>query len=59
MEQTYRENGVTEELLNANIDKICENAVKDPCTSSNPRPIDVENMKKVLLCAFNGDDVTF
>ena len=57
--QTYRENGVTEELLNANIDKICENAVKDPCTSSNPRPIDVENMKKVLLCAFNGDDVTF
>lgn len=57
--QTYRENGVTEEKLNANIDKICENAVIDPCTGSNPRAIDVENMKKVLTCAFTGEDVTF
>lgn len=57
--QTYQENGVSEELFNANVDKIAENAVKDPCTGSNPRAIDVENMKKVLTCAFTGEDVTF
>lgn len=57
--QTYQENGVSEELFNANVDKIAENAVKDPCTGSNPRTIDVENMKKVLTCAFTGEDVTF
>lgn len=56
---TYRENGVTEEHLNQKIDFICENAVKDPCTASNPRPISVEEMKKVLTCAFTGEDVTF
>lgn len=57
--QTYRENGVSEELFNANVDKIAKNAVKDPCTGSNPRAIDVDNMKKVLTCAFTGEDVTF
>lgn len=59
IKQSYKENGVSEELLNQNIEKIAENAVKDPCTASNPREIDVENMKKVLLCAYNGEDVTF
>lgn len=57
--QSYKDNGVSEELFNANVDAICENAVKDPCTGSNPRPIDVENMKKVLTCAYYGEDVTF
>ncbi|MGI5966656.1 MULTISPECIES: iron-containing alcohol dehydrogenase [Anaerotruncus] len=57
--QTYKENGVSEALFEENADKIAENAVKDPCTASNPRPIDVENMKKVLTCAYTGEDVTF
>ena len=59
IKQSYKENGVSEELINQNIEKIAENAVKDPCTASNPREIDAENMKKVLLCAYNGEDVTF
>ena len=59
IKQSYKENGVSEELINQNIEKIAEHAVKDPCTASNPREIDVENMKKVLLCAYNGEDVTF
>ena len=57
--QSYQENGVSEELFKANVDAIAENAVKDPCTGSNPRPIDVETMKKVLTCAYYGEDVTF
>lgn len=59
IKQSYRENGVGEETLNAHADDIAKNAVADPCTSSNPRPIDTQTMKKVLLCAFNGEDVTF
>lgn len=57
--QSYKDNGVSEELFKANVDAISENAVKDPCTASNPRPTDVENMKKVLTCAYYGEDVTF
>lgn len=59
IKQTYAENGVTKEHLDAKIDFIAEQAVADPCTGSNPRPIDVENMKKVLTCAFTGEDVCF
>lgn len=57
--QSYKENGVSEELFQANADAIARNAVADPCTGSNPRPIDTENMKKVLTCAYTGADVTF
>lgn len=59
IEQTYRENGVTDELFQKNVDSIAKNAVLDPCTASNPRPTDEEYMKKVLTCAFTGDPVTF
>ena len=57
--QTYKENGVSQELFDANADAIAQNAVGDPCTASNPRPINVETMKKVLTCAYTGEDVTF
>lgn len=56
---TFRENGVTQEHFDAAIDKICENALLDPCTGSNPREIDFNNMKKLMECAFYGNDVTF
>lgn len=57
--QTYQGNGVTEEKLQAEADGIVRNALLDPCTASNPRPINFEQMKKLLFCAFYGDDVTF
>ena len=56
---TYRENGVSEEDFKANCDTICESAALDPCTSSNPRAADAEDLKRVLSCAFYGEDVTF
>ena len=59
IQQTYKENGVSEETLQKNIDAIAKNAVVDPCTASNPREIDAETMKKVLLCAYTGESVTF
>ena len=57
--QTYKENGVSEELFQQHADEIAANAVLDPCTASNPRPIDAEGLKKVLACAYYGEPVTF
>ena len=56
---TYRENGVSEEEFKAHAETIAENAVKDPCTSSNPRKTDARAMLKVLSCAYYGEDVAF
>lgn len=56
---SYKEYGVTEELFKETADFIAENAVMDPCTGSNPRPVDVETMKKILTCTYYGEDVTF
>ena len=56
---SYKEYGVTEEKFKETADFIAENAVKDPCTGSNPRETDVENMKKVLTCCYYGMDVNF
>jgi alcohol dehydrogenase class IV len=59
IQPTYRENGVSEEDFKAHAETIAKNAVKDPCTPSNPRKTDAENMQKVLTCAYYGEDVTF
>lgn len=56
---TYRENGVSEETYKEHEQTIAENAVKDPCTSANPRPTDAQAMRKVLACAYYGQDVAF
>lgn len=53
------EYGITKEDFEANIDFISENAVQDACTGSNPRPINVEEMKKVFTCTFTGEKVNF
>ncbi len=57
--QSYKDNGVSEENFKSHCQAIAENAVKDPCTGSNPRETNVENMLKVLTCAYYGEDVTF
>lgn len=59
IEQSYQANGVSEEDFKAHCKDIAVNAVGDPCTGSNPRAIDAENMLKVLTCAYYGEDVTF
>lgn len=59
IQPTYQENGVSEEDFKAHAQSIAENAVKDPCTSSNPRKTDAQDMLKVLTCAYYGEDVAF
>ena len=50
--KTLREYGVSEEKFNEHVDDMAINAVKDPCTSTNPRETSVEEMKKLYLAAF-------
>ncbi|WBY64290.1 iron-containing alcohol dehydrogenase [Thermocaproicibacter melissae] len=57
--QTYKDNGVSEEMFKANVKTIAANAVLDPCTASNPRPTDAEMMEKIINCAYYGEDVAF
>ncbi|MEA4853970.1 MAG: iron-containing alcohol dehydrogenase [Christensenella sp.] len=59
IKQSYQENGVSEADYLKVADFIAENATADPCTGSNPRPTDVASMRKVLDCAFYGNDVEF
>ncbi|GMN99516.1 iron-containing alcohol dehydrogenase [Parageobacillus thermoglucosidasius] len=56
---TLQEYGVSEDMFNAHVDEMAANAVKDPCTSTNPRDTSVEEMKKLYVAAFYGLDVNF
>ena len=46
--------GVTRELFDAHLDFIAENAVKDPCTGANPRETTAEDIRKILVAAYDG-----
>jgi len=41
------------------VDGIAENAEKDPCTGSNPRKANKEDLKKLLHCIYEGKKVDF
>ncbi|CUH97028.1 NADPH-dependent butanol dehydrogenase [Propionispora sp. 2/2-37] len=56
---SLKEAGVTAELFEQSLDSIAANAVADPCTSANPRPVDAAAMKKLFTCAFQGTNVDF
>lgn len=51
---TLRENGVTDEVFNKNIDFIAEQAQLDPCTGANPRKTTPADLKTILECALDG-----
>ena len=56
---SVKEFGISEEDFMAKIDLFAPEAVGDPCTGTNPRSIDDDNMKKLYICAYNGVDVDF
>lgn len=56
---SYKEYGVDETLFLDTLDFVAENALQDPCTSSNPRTTSVEDLKKVLSSSYYGEDVNF
>lgn len=56
---SLKEYGISDEAFYENLDKISVNAVADACTGANPRPITVEEMKKLYTATFTGEKVDF
>lgn len=56
---TLKDYGVSEEMFNQHVDEMAATAVLDPCTGTNPRETSVEEMKKLYIAAFYGQEVTF
>jgi len=56
---TLAEYGITKEDFEENVEFMAENAIKDACTGSNPRSINVAEMKKIFNCTFTGEKVNF
>jgi len=56
---TLAEYGITKEDFETNVEFMAENAIKDACTGSNPRSINVAEMKKIFNCTFTGEKVNF
>ena len=46
--------GVARETFDAHLDFIAENAVKDPCTGANPRETTADDIRKILVAAYDG-----
>ena len=46
--------GVPRERFDEHLDFIAKNAVLDPCTGANPRPTEAEDIRKILLAAYDG-----
>ncbi len=52
---TLKEYGVAEDEFLAKLDKISKDAVADPCTDTNPRPITIPQMKELFKLAYYGN----
>jgi alcohol dehydrogenase class IV len=56
---TLQEFGVDEALFDKHLDAMAANSIHDPCTSSNPRDVTAEDMKRLYIAAFKGEKVNF
>ncbi|WP_018085018.1 iron-containing alcohol dehydrogenase [Desulfurispora thermophila] len=52
-----REAGIEEDDFMKKVDMLAQNAMKDGSTPANPRVPTVEEIKKIFLCAYHGNDV--
>lgn len=57
MQPSLKEYGIKEDNFNAHLDSVAATAVADPCTSTNPREVSVEEMKELFIAAYNGTDI--
>ena len=48
MPQTLREAGLQRQEVLSKMDELCESAMADPCTLTNPRPVTMEDCRGIL-----------
>lgn len=54
MPATIAAAGVSQELFESELDAMAEAALADACTSTNPRPVTVEEIKEIYRKAYSG-----
>ncbi len=59
MQPSLKEFGTDEADFKSKVDDMAKTAVADPCTSTNPREVSVEEMKELYLAAYYGQDINF
>lgn len=59
MPKTLKDYGVKEEDFKAKVDALASTSVSDPCTGTNPRKINDEQMRKLYEAVFYGFKVDF
>ncbi len=59
MAASLKEFGIEEGDFMSKVDNMAVTAVADPCTGTNPREINPDEMKKLYIAAYNGEDITF
>jgi len=56
---TLDEAGVSEFKFKLYVDELALHAMEDPCTRTNPRSPTLEDMRRILECAYFGNRITF
>ncbi len=56
---TLKEYGISETLWNEKLDAISANAMADPCTGTNPRQPEGDDIKKIYTSCYYGEKVDF
>ena len=46
--------GVTQEVLDATVDRMAELAYEDQCTTANPKEPLISELKQIIVDAYNG-----
>lgn len=59
MAGSLKEYGIHEDVFMSKVDNMAVTAVSDPCTGTNPREINPEEMKNLYKAAYYGEDIGF
>ena len=59
MAGSLKECGIDEKDFMSKVDNMAATAVQDPCTGTNPRKINDEEMKSLYIAAYKGEDIAF
>jgi alcohol dehydrogenase class IV len=57
--RSIKEWGVGEDLWRDKLEIMSQNAMTDPCTGSNPRKPEQEDIRKIYECCYQGNPVVF
>ncbi len=56
---SLKEFGINEKTFLSKVDNMAVTAVADPCTGTNPRRINPEEMKNLYMAAYYGENIVF